>query len=168
MRVLGVSGYSGSGKTTMLVKVIPLLIGRGVRVSTIKQANPDFDIDKPGKDSYQHRTAGAKEVLIVSARRWALMHEYGEDDEAAMEDLLNRMVPVDLLLVEGFRNWPHSRIEVHRPALGRPLMYPADDRVVAVASDARLEGLGVPLLGLDDAAGIADFIISHCRLETAS
>lgn len=168
MRIFGVSGYSGSGKTTLLVKVIPQLVGRGLRVSTIKQANPDFDIDKPGKDSYQHRSAGAREVLIVSARRWALMHEFdGPQDEVRMEDILPRMAPADLLLVEGFRTWPHSRIEVHRPDLGRPLMQPSDPHVVAVASDTRLEGLAVPLLDLDDAAGIADFIISHCRLETA-
>lgn len=159
MRIFGVAGFSGSGKTTLLVKVLPLLTGRGLTVSTVKQASDKFDIDRPGKDSYEHRAAGAEEVMVVSAKRWALMHEYRGQPEFTMSELLSRLSPVDLVLVEGFRDWPHPRIEVHRPALGKPLLCPDDPRVVAVASDRPLEGLAVPVLDLDDAARIADFIL---------
>lgn len=167
MKVFGITGYSGSGKTTLLVKLIPLLTERGLKVSTVKQANEKFDIDKPGKDSFEHRAAGAREVMVVSARRWALMHEYRDEPEFTMDQLLTRMTPADLLLVEGFRHWPHPRVEVHRPALGRPLMCGDDANVVAVASDAALPGLAVPVLDLADPQPIAALILSHCRLETA-
>ncbi len=163
--VFGIAGFSGSGKTTLLVKVLPLLTARGLKVSTVKQANDKFDVDKPGKDSYEHRAAGAGEVMVVSAKRWALMHEYRDEPEYGMAALLSRLAPVDLVLVEGFRDWPHPRIEVHRPALDRPLLCREDDRVVAVASDAALEDLPVPRLDLNDAAAVAAFILDQVGLN---
>jgi molybdopterin-guanine dinucleotide biosynthesis protein B len=161
MKLFGVTGHSGSGKTTLLLKVIPLLVARGLKISTIKQANAGFDIDKPGKDSYEHREAGAREVMVASAKRWALMHEYRDQPEFSMEQLLERMTPVDLVLVEGFRRWPHPRIEVWRPETGRPPLFPDDSRVLAVASTGPVPGLDRPLLALDDAQGIAEFILSQ-------
>ncbi len=161
MRIFGVTGYSGSGKTTLLVKVLPLLSARGMRISTVKQANDKFDIDRPGKDSYEHRAAGAGEVMVVSARRWALMHEYHGEPEFTMPELLGRLSPVDLVLVEGFRDWPHPRIEVHRPSYGKPLLCAEDPRVIAVATDGEVPGLTLPRLDINDAAQVADFIIAH-------
>lgn len=164
-RLFGVTGYSGAGKTTLLVTLLPLLIARGLTVSTVKQANAAFDVDKPGKDSYQHRAAGAGEVMVVSTRRWALMHEYGDAPEDGMETLLSRLAPVDLVLVEGFRDWPHAKLEVHRPGLGRPLLCLTDPSIVAVASDQPLSGLAVPRFALDDAAAVTDFILNHTGLR---
>lgn len=161
MRVFGLTGHSGSGKTTLMTRLVPALIARGLRVSTIKQANAGFDIDKPGKDSYVHRTAGAAEVLVASAKRWALMHEYGDAPEWDMAALLARMSPVDLILVEGFRRWPHPRIEVWRPEPGKPPLCLDDPLVRAVASTGPVPDVSLPLLDLDDAVGIADFILSQ-------
>lgn len=163
--LFGVTGYSGAGKTTLLVKVLPLLVGRGLTVSTVKQANANFDVDKPGKDSYEHRAAGAGEVMVVSTRRWALMHEYGDAPEDGMDQLLARLAPADLVLIEGFRDWPHAKLEVHRPALGKPLLCLGDPTIVAVATDTPLPGLAVPRLDLDDAATVAHFIMSHIGLQ---
>lgn len=161
MKIFGLSGHSGSGKTTLMVKLVPLLTAKGLTVSTIKQANAGFDADKPGKDSYLHREAGAKEVLVASAKRWALMHEYRDEPEFTMEQLLARMSAVDLVLVEGFRQWPHPRIEVWRQAVGKAPFFPDDARVVAVASPDRPDGLDRPLLDLDDAGGIAHFMLKN-------
>jgi len=159
MRVFGLVGWSGSGKTTLLVRLIPELTRRGVRVSTVKHAHHAFDVDKPGKDSWQHRQAGATEVMIGSAARWALMHEHRGAAEATLEELLERMSPVDLVLVEGFKRHPHKKLEVHRPSVGKPLIAPEDPDIVAVASDTALAGLAVPILDLGDAAAIAAFIL---------
>ncbi|MBR9973237.1 molybdopterin-guanine dinucleotide biosynthesis protein B [Magnetospirillum sulfuroxidans] len=164
MKVFGLCGHSGSGKTTLMVKLVPLLVAGGLRVSTIKQANAGFDADKPGKDSYEHRAAGAKEVLVASAKRWALMHEYRGEPELSMEHLLARMSPVDLVLVEGFRHWPHPRIEVWRRAVGKPPLFPTDPVVVAVASPDCPENLNVPLLALDEADSIARFVLEQTGL----
>ena len=161
MKLFGFAGHSGSGKTTLLIKVIPLLVARGLKVSTIKQANPGFDIDKPGKDSYEHREAGAREVLVASARRWALMHEYRDQPEFTMEQLLERMTAVDLVLVEGFRRWSHPRIEVWRPEVGKAPLFRDDPLTVAVASTGAVPGLDLPLLALDDAQAIADFVLAE-------
>lgn len=164
MKVFGLCGHSGSGKTTLMIRLVPLLIARGLKVSTIKQANAGFDIDKPGKDSYEHRAAGAREVLVASAKRWALMHEYAGEMEFSMDELLSRMSPVDLILVEGFRHWPHARIEVWRRALGKEALFVHDSMVAAVASPDRPDGLDVPLLDLDDAPAIAQFILDQTGL----
>lgn len=161
MKLFGFAGHSGSGKTTLLIKVIPLLTARGLKVSTIKQANPGFDIDKPGKDSYEHREAGAREVLVASARRWALMHEYRDQPEFTMEQLLERMSPVDLVLVEGFRRWSHPRIEVWRPEVGKEPLFRDDPLTLAVASNGPVPGLDRPLLALDDVQAIADFVLAE-------
>ena len=160
MRILGLAGWSGSGKTTLLAAVIPLLTARGLTVSTIKHAHHEFDIDRPGKDSWRHREAGAGEVMIASARRWAIMHELRGADEPTLDELAARMSPADLLLVEGWKRHPHPKIEVHRPALGKPLIFPDDPHVVAIASDGTVTA-PIPLLPLGDAPAVAAFIYEH-------
>ena len=160
MRIFGLAGWSGSGKTTLVAALIPELVARGLTVSTIKHAHHDFDIDRPGKDSWRHRQAGAREVMVASSRRWALMHELREEPEPPLEDLVARISPVDLLLVEGWKRHPHPKLEVHRPSLGKPLLYPQDPDVVAIASDEPVAA-PIPRLPLADAAAIADFILDH-------
>jgi molybdopterin-guanine dinucleotide biosynthesis protein B len=164
MKVFGLAGWSGSGKTTLVTKLLPELIGRGLTVSTMKHAHHGFDVDQPGKDSYVHRSAGATEVLVASANRWALMHEHRGQPEPKASELMQHMTPVDLLLVEGFKREPHPKLEVYRVANGKPLLHPDDPYIVAVASDERLIGLRLPLLSIDDVPGIAGFIIAHCGL----
>jgi molybdopterin-guanine dinucleotide biosynthesis protein B len=166
MNVFGLAGWSGSGKTTLVVKLLPELKGRGFTVSTIKHTHHSFDIDKPGKDSYEHRLAGANEVMISSSARWALLHELRGAPEPDLNALVARMKPVDILLVEGFKNYPHPKLEIHRPALGKPLLCRNDPHVVAVASDVRLSDLPVPVFALDDVAGIADHILAVLRMGT--
>ena len=159
MKLFGLTGWSGSGKTTLLVELVPLFITRGLSVSTVKHAHHGFDLDQPGKDSWRHREAGATEVVISSGMRWALMHEvHGE--EAPLAELLARLTPVDLVLVEGFKAHPHPKIEVHRPALGRPPIWPGRPDIVAVASDAVPAGCDRPLLALDDPAAIVDWVLA--------
>jgi molybdopterin-guanine dinucleotide biosynthesis adapter protein len=164
MRLFGVVGYSGSGKTTLLVRLIPELVRRGITVSTMKHAHHGFDVDQPGKDSYEHRQAGASEVLVSSARRWALMHENRHEEEAGPEQLAAHMTPVDLLLIEGFKREPHEKLEVWRAATGKPLLAAEDRSIVAVASDGPVPGVTVPVLDLDDIGAIAGFILGHCGL----
>jgi molybdopterin-guanine dinucleotide biosynthesis protein B len=168
MKLFGLAGWSGSGKTTLAVKLIPALAGLGVSVSTIKHAHHSFDVDQPGKDSYEHRRAGAREVLIASSQRIALMRELRGAPEPSLEELVARLAPVDLVLVEGFKCHDHDKLEIHRPALGKPLLAAADRRIVAVASDVPIAGLGVRRLPLDDVATIARFIVAHCGLSGAS
>jgi molybdopterin-guanine dinucleotide biosynthesis protein B len=163
MRVIGLSGWSGAGKTTLLRRLIPELTARGLQVSTLKHAHHSFDIDQPGKDSWEHRQAGAKEVLVASAVRWALMHELHNDDEPRLPELLAQMCPVDLVLVEGFKREAHPKIEVHRMANAKPWLYPGDPSIVAIASDVVLPGLNLPLLHLDDIAGIAA-VVEACAV----
>ena len=164
MKVIGLAGWSGSGKTTLVVQLIPALVRRGLRVSTMKHAHHAFDVDKPGKDSYEHRAAGATEVMIGSGRRWALMHELRDETEPDSVSLMQHMTPVDLLIIEGWKAEDHEKIEVHRPAHGKPLLQPSDPKIVAVASDEVLPGLPVPRLDLNDAEAVADFIVAHCGL----
>jgi len=161
MRIFGLAGWSGSGKTTLMTALIPEFVARGITVSTIKHAHHGFDVDQPGKDSWRHRQAGASEVMIVSHRRWALMHELRDEPEPGLDALLPRITPVDLLLVEGFKPHPHPKIEVHRPSLGKPPLYPDDPFVVAVASDQRIQELKLPWLPVGSAGCIADFILCH-------
>ncbi len=159
MKVLGLTGWSGSGKTTLLVALVPLLIGRGLTVSTVKHAHHGFDLDQPGKDSWRHRQAGATEVLISSGARWALMHEV-HGDEPSLPALLTRLTPVDLVLVEGFKAHPHPKIEVHRPALARPPIWPGRADIVAVAADENLPGCDRKVLPLNDPAVIVEWALA--------
>ena len=164
MKVFGLAGWSGSGKTTLMTRLIPEVVGRGLTVSSMKHAHHAFDMDRKGKDSFEHRRAGATEVLITSARRWALMHELRDDQEPPMAELIARMTPVDLLLIEGFKRAEHDKLEVHRPAIGKPLLCPDDPQIVAVASDQELPELTLPRLDLNDVPAIADFIIARVGL----
>jgi len=161
MRVIGIAGWSGSGKTTLLARIIPVLTARGLRVSTVKHAHHDFDLDQPGKDSHTHRLAGATEVLIGSARRWALLHELRDEDEPPLEFLLERMSPVDLVLVEGFKREGHPKLEVRRAAAGTPPLHPDDSSVVAIATDMAIADATVPVVSLDDLETIADLLVRH-------
>lgn len=161
MRIFGLAGWSGSGKTTLMMALIPELVSRGVTVSTLKHAHHTFDVDQPGKDSWRHRQAGAREVMICSQNRWALMHELRGASEPTFDELVRRISPVDLLLVEGFKRHPHPKIEVYRPSLGKPLLHPEDPLVVAIASDETLLGLTLPWLPLSDAGAVAAFILGY-------
>ncbi len=158
---MGICGWSGSGKTTLIARLLPCLTSQGVRVSTIKHAHHAFDVDTPGKDSHTHRLAGATEVLVSSASRWALMHELRDAPEPALPDLLAQLSPVDLVLVEGFKRHRHRKLEVHRPSGGRTLLALEDSDIIAVASDAALAGLAVPVLNLDDVPTIAAFVLAE-------
>jgi len=164
MKVFGLAGWSGSGKTTLMVRLLRDLTARGFTVSTIKHAHHHFDIDKPGKDSYEHRAAGAHEVVVTSAKRWALLHELDGAPEPTLEELIARMSRVDLLLIEGFKHLGHDKLEVHRRASRKPLLAGEDQQVVAVASDEPLPELRLPVLDIDDIGAIADFIVDHCGL----
>jgi molybdopterin-guanine dinucleotide biosynthesis protein B len=159
-KVFGFAGWSGSGKTTLIEKLIPEFVGCGLRVSLIKHAHHDFDVDQPGKDSHRHRQAGASEVLVTSAKRWALMHELRGADEPPLADHLARLAPCDLVLVEGFKREAIPKLEIHRPSLGKPLLYPDDAQVVAIASDTPLE-THLPRFDLNDIPAIAAFILEQ-------
>jgi molybdopterin-guanine dinucleotide biosynthesis protein B len=161
MRIIGLAGWSGSGKTTLIAKVIPCLVARGLKVSTLKHAHHAFDVDQPGKDSHTHRMAGATEVLVSSANRWALVHELRGEAELTLDALLRRLSPVDLVLVEGYKRGSHPKLEVHRARVGKPLLYPDDPAIVAVASDERLPAARVPVIDLDDVERIAEFLMRH-------
>ena len=163
MRVIGLAGWSGSGKTTLLAKLLPVLIARGRTVSTLKHAHHEFDIDKPGKDSHTHRLAGAREVLISSARRWALMHELRDEPEPMLRDLLTRLTSVDLVIVEGYKTQSHPKLEVHRAVVGKPLLHPNDPNIVAIASDTRPPNLSLPFADLNDIEAIADLVDELAR-----
>ena len=158
MRVIGVAGWSGSGKTTLITKVIPVLVGRGLKVATIKHAHHEFDIDRPGKDSWQHREAGASEVVVASSRRWALVHELRNEAEPPLAELLAKLSPADLVIIEGFKSHAHPKLEIYRAAVGKPLIYPQDDCIVAIASDQPLPQAQLPVLMLDEVAGIANVL----------
>ena len=156
MRVLGVVGWSGSGKTTLLTKLIPLLRAADLTVSTVKHTHHGFDMDRPGKDTYRHREAGAHEVLVASGTRWALLHEV-VGPEPELPDLLARLQPVDLVLVEGYKTHPFPKLEVYRPSLGKPPIWPKQPDIVAIATDARISADRV-LLPLNDPAAIVAWI----------
>ncbi len=163
MKVFGFAGWSGSGKTTLIEKLIPRFTKRGLRVALIKHAHHTFDVDHPGKDSYRHRLAGATEVLVTSSRRWVLMHELRGTQEPSFEEQVKHLSPCDLLIVEGYKYAPIPKLEVWRAQTGEALLHPQDPHIVAVASDAKLE-TKLPLLDLNDDAGIAQFIVQHLKL----
>lgn len=161
MRIIGLAGWSGSGKTTLITKLVPCLLARGVTVSTLKHAHHGFDLDKPGKDSFMHRTAGATEVIISSAKRWAILHELREEGEWDLRDLVAKMSPVDLVLVEGFKRDAFPKLEIHRAANGKPLIHPEDPHIVAVAADTALPAAKVPVVDLNDIEAIADLLLKN-------
>jgi len=163
LKVLGFAAYSGNGKTTLIEKLIPLLCAHGLKVSVIKHAHHGIDVERPGKDSHRHRQAGAAQVLVSSAAQWALAHEHGEQSEPELPGLLRRLLPCDLVLVEGFKREPIPKIEVHRAAAGTALLFPDDPCIVAVASDVPV-ATGLPVFHLDDHAAIAEFVVTHLEL----
>ncbi len=161
MRIIGLAGWSGSGKTTLLTKAIPRIIARGLSVSTLKHAHHGFDLDQPGKDSFFHRAAGATEVIISSARRWAILHELRAEPEWNLGSLLAKISPVDLVLVEGFKRDDFPKLEIHRVANGKPLLHLEDPQIVAVAADQPLAAAKVPVIDLDDIERIIDLLLAH-------
>ena len=161
MRIIGLAGWSGSGKTTLIKKALPCLIARGLKVSTLKHAHHGFDLDQPGKDSFFHRAAGATEVVVSSAKRFAILHELRDEAEWDLPALVARMSPVDLVLVEGYKRDPFPKLEIHRAASGKPLIHPDDPHVVAIAADIPLPDAKVPVVDLDDIEAIADILIRH-------
>jgi molybdopterin-guanine dinucleotide biosynthesis protein B len=164
MRIFGFAGWSGSGKTTLIEKLIPLFVRHGLGVSLIKHAHHTFDVDQPGKDSYRHRHAGCNEVLVTSSKRWALMHELRGAPEPGFGELIERISPCDLLLVEGFKRERLPKLEVYRASVGESLLHPQDPSIVAIASDAKV-GTELPQFDLSDVPAIASFILKHVRLE---
>lgn len=163
MRLYGVTGWKNSGKTGLMERLVSEIAGRGISVSTVKHAHHTFDVDHPGKDSHRHRVAGAREVLLASRKRIALMHELRDEDEPTLEALLQRLGPVDLVLVEGYKRDAHPKVEAHRAETGNPLIATGDPTVRAVASDTPLE-LDRPVFDLNDTRAIADFILSEVGL----
>jgi molybdopterin-guanine dinucleotide biosynthesis protein B len=162
-KVLGIVGWSGSGKTTLIVQLIPELKRRGLKVATLKHAHHNFDVDEPGKDSFEHRKAGASEVIVSSALRWAHMHEVGDGKEATLAELLQRLSPCDLALVEGFKTDRHPKLEVFRMETQKTPLYPQDNRIVAVASDQKLLDAAVPVVDLNNLGAVADLVCAKAE-----
>ena len=163
MKIFGFAGWSGSGKTTLIEKLIPLFVQRGLKVSLVKHAHHSFDVDQPGKDSYRHRHAGCSEVLVTSSKRWVLMHELRGAPEPSFPELLERVSPCDLLLVEGFKREKLPKLEIYRASVGESLLYPQDPNIVGIASDAKVD-TKLPQFDLNDAPVIADFVLRHVGL----
>tara|TARA_Y100001934_G_C12078739_1_gene643711 strand:+ start:191 stop:730 length:540 start_codon:yes stop_codon:yes gene_type:complete len=161
VKIIGIVGWSGSGKTTLMKQLLPELIKRDFRVSTMKHAHHNFEIDKPGKDSHIHRKAGAHEVLITSSQRWTILHENRDVGEPSVDYLLTRLEKVDMVLIEGFKEHSHAKIEVHRSTLGKPLLARDDPSIVAVAADSSIILDDAMLLDLNNIKEIADFIIHY-------
>lgn len=161
MKVFGFAGYSGSGKTTLIEQLIPRFIAHGLKVSLIKHTHHHFDVDQPGKDSWRHRAAGASEVLLTCDQRWVLMHELRGMSEPTLEDQLAVLSPCDLVLVEGFKHTPVPKLEIYRPAHGKPPLWPGNTNIVAVASDAPLPDCPLPIIDLNDPEAIVAFILDY-------
>lgn len=159
MRIIGITGWSGAGKTTLIDRLIPRLVKDGLSVSTVKHAHHQVDVDHPGKDSWRHRQAGARQVLVASQKRWALMSELRGAAEPCLAELLERLDPVDLVLVEGYKRDAHPKLEVWRAENGKSLIFPEDPTIVALAVDAAPEGVPIPVLPLDDVDAVARFVI---------
>ncbi len=164
MRIYGVTGWKNTGKTGLVERLVTEITARGFSVSTLKHAHHATEIDQPGRDSYRHREAGAREVLVASPNRWALMHELRGADEPPIEDLLAKMSPVDLVIIEGYKRGPHPKVETHRAEAGRDLLAPENTTIRAVASDSRHDGLSVPVFDLNDTKAVADFILAEVGL----
>ena len=164
MKIFGVTGWKNSGKTGLMERLITEFTARGLSVSSIKHAHHSFDIDHPGRDSYRHRDAGARQVLLASRNRWALMHELRDEDEPSLGDLLKQLSPVDLVLIEGYKRDRHPKIEAHRKETGQPLIAPEDETIVAVASDTPV-AVDRLVLDLNNTAAIANFIAQYLELD---
>lgn len=162
MRIIGFAGWSGSGKTTLLEQVIGLLESGGLVVSLIKHAHHDVEIDHPGKDSYRHRQAGCREVMVTSAKRWAVMHELRGRDELTLSEAVAQLSPCDLVLVEGFKREAFPKIEVYRPEVGKPAIYPNDPQIIAVATNVALD-TPLPQLDINQPEAVANFIRDWMR-----
>ncbi len=166
--IVGFAAYSGTGKTTLLKELLPLLRARGLRVGVVKHAHHSFDLDHPGKDSYELRKSGAAQMLIASRSRWALVVELARDREPRLDEVLLELdqAALDLILVEGFKDEQFPKIELHRPGLGQPLLFPEDDAIIAVASDTPLEDTRrLPQLDLNRPEEIAAFIVDYVAKE---
>ena len=163
MRLFGFAGWSGSGKTTLIERIIPRLTARGLRVSLVKHAHHAFDVDQPGKDSHRHRSAGCTEVLVTAAVRWALMHELRGAAELTLPEAIARLAPCDLVLVEGYKRSPVPKLEIHRPELGKPLLFPGDPHIVGLATDraAAFADRGIPVFSLTDHDALATFVVDR-------
>ena len=163
MRIYGVTGWKNAGKTGLMERLVTEITGRGISVSTVKHAHHTFDVDHPGKDSHRHRVAGATEVLLASRNRFALMHELRDEDEPTLEELLAKLMPVDLVLVEGYKRDRHPKVEAFRAETGNDLIAPGDPTIRAVASDTPMD-LDRPVFDLNDTKAIANFILSEVGL----
>jgi len=164
--VFGITGWKNSGKTQLVASLVAEFTSRGFKVSTVKHAHHNFDIDKPGADSYRHREAGAVEVALVSGRRWALMHELRQEEEPPLEDILVRLAPCDLILIEGYKREPHPKIEARRTqASDRGPLSLTDPNILAIATDHDLPDEVLPVFHLDDVPAMADFIQTHLGLR---
>ena len=161
MKLVGFAGFSGVGKTTLLEKIIPEMCMRGLKVSVVKHAHHQFDMDTPGKDSYRHRESGACEVLVSSGQRWALLHESRNETEPSLNEHIARLSPCDWIFVEGFKREPIPKIELWRRELNRTHLYPEDDNIVAVASDEPLPQCPLPVLPINDPVAIVEFMINR-------
>lgn len=164
MRIFGVTGWKNSGKTGLVERLVAELTVRGYSVSTVKHAHHSFDVDHPGRDSYRHRSAGAQEVVLSSFNRWTIMHELRGEKEARLKDLLAKMAPVDIIIVEGFKSEPIDKIECFRAEARHPVIYPNDPRILAIASDTPMPDADRPVFDLSDTASIADFVIERSGL----
>ncbi len=160
MKVFGFAGWSGSGKTTLIEHLVPRFVGAGLTVSLVKHAHHSFDIDLPGKDSYRHREAGCKEVVVSSVNRWVVMHELRGEPEPGLDEQIKRVSPCDLLLVEGYKHYPMPKLEIYREANGKPFLHPEDSHIVAIAADVPV-ATKLPRFDLRDHDGIADFILAR-------
>lgn len=165
-RLMGLIGWKNAGKTTLMERLVRELTDRGFRISTVKHAHHDADIDQPGRDTYRHRQAGAAEVAFVTGRRWAIMHEAARDDEPTLKDVLARLGPADLILIEGFKTEDHPMIEVHATGPGKPLMAPERSNIVGIASDSPVPNAPVPVFERDNVSALADFILAQVGLPT--
>lgn len=166
MKVMGITGWKNSGKTGLMERLVTHFTAEGLSVSTVKHTHHSVDMDQPGKDSYRHRSAGAQETLVVSDSRWAILHELRDEPEPPLDNLLAKLSPVDLILVEGYKNGPHPRIEAHRQATGQPYLAETHADIIAVASDAPDHcPLDLPVMDLNDTAGIAAFIRDYLKIS---
>lgn len=163
MRIIGLAGWSGAGKTTLLAKVLPLIVARGLTVSTLKHAHHSFDLDQPGKDSHTHRAAGATEVLIASANRYALMHELRGAPEPSLHELLAKLSPVDLVVVEGFKAARYRKLEIFRAAVGKPALHLEDPLIIGIVSDTPFPAGARPVVSIDDAEAVVGLMLDHAE-----